>query len=74
MKKNKKEEKAADYYAKNKEAIKEKSRNRYKNLSQEEKDKIKEYQNRFNIKKKRWKINNFCSLTSIKNYWKSTKI
>ena len=53
MKKNKKEEKAAEYYAKNKEAIKEKSRNRYKNLSQEEKDKIKEYQNRFNIKKKR---------------------
>ena len=29
---------------KNKEAIKEKSRERYKNLSQEEKDKIKEYQ------------------------------
>ena len=27
-----------------KEAIKEKSRNRYKNLPQEEKDKIKEYQ------------------------------
>ena len=32
------------YYAQNKEAIKEKSRERYKNLSQEEKDKIKEYQ------------------------------
>ena len=29
-----------------KEAIKEKSRERYKNLSQEEKDKIKEYQRR----------------------------
>ena len=29
---------------KNKEAIKEKSREHYKNLSQEEKDKIKEYQ------------------------------
>ena len=37
-------EKAAEYYAQNKEAIKEKSKNRYKNLSQEEKDKIKEYQ------------------------------
>ena len=36
-------EKAAGYYAQNKEAIKEKSRERYKNLSQEEKDKIKEY-------------------------------
>ena len=33
-------EKAAEYYAQNKEAIKEKSRERYKNLSQEEKDKI----------------------------------
>ena len=38
------EEKAAEHYAQNKEAIKEKSRERYKNLSQEEKDKIKEYQ------------------------------
>ena len=37
-------EKAAEYYKRNKEAIKEKSRERYKNLSQEEKDKIKEYQ------------------------------
>ena len=36
-------EKAAEYYAQNKEAIKEKSGERYKNLSQE-KDKIKEYQ------------------------------
>ena len=36
--------KAAEYYAENKEAIKEKSREHYKNLSQEEKDKIKEYQ------------------------------
>ena len=33
-----------DYYAQNNEAIKEKSRERYKNLSREEKDKIKEYQ------------------------------
>ena len=37
-------EKAAEYYKQNKEAIKEKSRECYKNLSQEEKDKIKEYQ------------------------------
>ena len=37
-------EKAAEYYAQNKEAIKEKSREHYKNLSQEEKNKIKEYQ------------------------------
>ena len=37
-------EKAAEYHAQNIEAIKEKSREHYKNLSQEEKDKIKEYQ------------------------------
>ena len=37
-------EKAAEYYLQNKEAIKEKARGRYKNLSQEEKDRIKEYQ------------------------------
>ena len=37
-------EKTAEYYLRNKEAIKEKPKNRYKNLSQEEKDKIKEYQ------------------------------
>ena len=37
-------EKTGEYYAQNKEAIKEKSRDRHKNLSQEEKDKIKEYQ------------------------------
>ena len=36
--------KVAEYYLKNKEAIKEKSEERYKNLSQEEKDRIKEYQ------------------------------
>ena len=32
------------YYGKDKEAMKEKSRERYKNLSQEEKEKIKQYQ------------------------------
>ena len=37
-------EKAAEYYAQNKEAIKEKSRQCCENLSLEEKDKIKEYQ------------------------------
>ena len=37
-------EKAAEYYAQNKEAIKEKSRECYKMLSQEEKDKIKKYE------------------------------
>ena len=37
-------EKAAEYYLQNKEAIKEKSKNQYKNLSEEEENKIKEYQ------------------------------
>ena len=37
-------EKAAEYYLKNKEALKEKARDRYKNRSEEEKNKIKEYQ------------------------------
>ena len=37
-------EKTAEYYAQNKVAIKVKSRVSYKNLSQEEKDNIKEYQ------------------------------
>ena len=37
-------EKAAEYYSQKKEALKEKSRERYKSLSQEEKDRIKEYQ------------------------------
>ena len=37
-------EKAAKYYLQNKETIKEKARDRYRNLSGEEKNKIKEYQ------------------------------
>ena len=37
-------EKAAEYYLQNKKAIKEKSRNRYKNLSEDKTNKIKEYQ------------------------------
>ena len=44
-------EKAVEYYLRNKDAIKEKSKHWYKNLSKEEKDKIKEYQ-----KKKKEKI------------------
>ena len=43
-KENYSKERAAKYYLKNKEAKQEKSRNWYENLSQEEKDKIKEYQ------------------------------
>ena len=39
-------EKAAEYCLKNKEAIKEKSKNWYKNLSKEEKGKIKKYQSK----------------------------
>ena len=37
-------EKSATHYLQNKEVIKEKSKNQYKNLSQEEKDKEKRYQ------------------------------
>ena len=43
-KENDSKEKAAQFYKQNKETIKEKSRERYKNLSQEQKDKIKGYQ------------------------------
>ena len=51
-------EKAAEYYALCKEAIKEKSRERYKNFSQEKKTRLKSIKekiikNWFNIKKKR---------------------
>ena len=37
-------EKAAEYYLQNKEALKEKARDHYRNLSDEEKIKVKEYQ------------------------------
>ena len=37
-------EKAAKYYLQNKEALKEKARDRYRNLPEEENNKIKEYQ------------------------------
>ena len=51
-------EKAAEYYAQNKEAITENSRERYKNLSQEKKTRLKSTKeknnkNWFNAKKKR---------------------
>ena len=39
--------KAAEYYKQNKEAIKEKPKEHCKNLSQEEKDKIEEYQKKY---------------------------
>ena len=51
-------EKAAEYYAQNKEAIKKKSREHYKNLPQEKKTRLKsikekDTKNWFSIKKKR---------------------
>ena len=57
---------------KNKEAIKEKSREHYKNLSQEEQDKINEYQRKryqelVQYKKEARKNKCFCSLLSIKH-------
>ena len=70
-KENCSKEKAAEYYKQNKEAIKEKAKEQYKNLLQEEQDKIKEYQreknikNWFNIKKKRYKLNNIFAFTLI---------
>ena len=39
-------EKAAEYYKQNKEVIEEKSKNRYKNFSEEEKTKLKSIQRR----------------------------
>ena len=64
-------EKAAEYYAQNKEAIKEKLRERYKNLPQEEKDKIKEYQRKRYQKLVQYKkeaLKNKCSFfLTIKN-------
>ena len=65
-------EEAAEYYKQNKEAIKEKSRGRYKNLSQEKKDKIKEYQKEkyqelVQYKKHALKLIIFCFFLNIKN-------
>ena len=61
-------EKAAEYYNQNKGVIKEKSRNRFKNLSEEEKkNKIKEYQKKryqeFIQYKKQVLINKLINLT-----------
>ena len=53
-------EKAAEYYLKDKEAIKEKSKSWYKNLPQEEKDKTKEYQNKRYQQLIQYKRTNFC--------------
>ena len=71
-------EKAEEYYAQNKEVIKEKSRERNKNLSQEEKDKIKKYQRKkykelVQYKKEALK-NKYIFFLSIKNEWKNTEI
>ena len=57
--------KAAEYYLQNKEVLKEKSENRYKNLSEEEKDKIKVSKTKISAtdliqKKKHYKINDCC--------------
>ena len=59
-------EKAAEYYLQNKEALKEKARDRYRNLPEEENNKIKEYQKKkyqelIQYKKEALKINrSFC--------------
>ena len=73
-------EKAAEYYLQNKEAIKGKSREQYKNLQKEEKGKIKEYQIRRYQKliqyKKEVLQNKWVLFFSQynKNEWKDTKI
>ena len=70
-------EKTAEYYLQNKEAIKEKTC--YKNLSKEEKDKIKKYQRkRYQqlIQYKKGSITKWISFVfaQYKNEWKDTKI
>ena len=64
-------EKAAEYYKQNKEAIKEKSREHYKNFSQEKTRlksiREKKYQELVQYKKEGLKINNFCFFLNIKN-------
>ena len=64
------QKKSVEYYLQNKEAIKEKSKNWYKNLSKEEKYKMTEYQRKryqelIQYKKRAWRY---------KNEWKDTKI
>ena len=65
-------EKATEYYLQNKEAIKEKPREHYKNLSQDKKNKIKEYQIKkyqelVQYKKSTKRQIIFCSFLNIKN-------
>ena len=72
-------EKAADYYLQNKETIKEKSKNWYKSLSKEEKDKIKEckrkrFQQLIQYKKEALHNKLALFLLSIRIEWKDTKI
>ena len=73
-------EKAAKYHLQNKEAIKEKARECYKNLSQEEKDKIIEYQKMryqelIQYKKEALKNKWFFVFSQYKkNEWKDTEI
>ena len=57
-------EKVAGYYKQNKEAIKQKSKEHYKNLSQEERDKIKEYQKKYQ-ELVQFKKNNFYLFSLI---------
>ena len=63
-------EKAAEYYLKIKEAIKEKSREQWKTCYKKKKTRLKStkksIKNWFSIKKKCYKINNFCFLLRIK--------
>ena len=71
-------EKATEYYLLNKESIKEKSKNWYKNLSKEEKDKTKEYQRKryqqlIQYKKEALQSKWFLSLLSIKMSEKTLK-
>ena len=61
-KENYSKEKAAEYYLKNKELIKEKRKNWYKNLSQKENDKISVYRRKrylqlIQYKKEAWQNN-----------------
>ena len=73
-KENYSKEKAAEYYKQNKEAIKEKWRERYKNLPQEEKEKIKEYQKKKYQELVQYKKNSFLFFLNINNERKSIKI
>ena len=68
-------EKAAEYYAQNKEAIKEKSIEHYKNLPQEEKDKLKstkKYQELVQYKKEALQKKQFFVLSLIKKMSEKT--